>query len=195
NPDKGLDGKARVGVVNGLAYSTVAGNGVGGSVLKIESVIVPGDGEINVSSTIGTGDMMKTSANAAKSFLNANSHKFGIAKDRFRKSNLHVHIPCVSGVDGPSAGIAMTCAILSAVTGKKVRGNWAMTGEVDLHGNVRAIGGVRDKVLGARSCGVTNIILPEENRVDWEEVADNVPGVHIEFVSTFDQVAKLVLLD
>ncbi|MFC1854772.1 S16 family serine protease [Candidatus Dependentiae bacterium] len=191
-----LSRRARIGVVNALAYCSVDGYGVGGNAHKVEALFVPRKGELKVSRlkiTGNVGDMWQDAANTAMSYLRGNAKKFGIPQNIFTNFDLHVHTPCW-GVEGPSAGAATTIAILSAATKRPIRGDWAMTGEIDLYGHVGAIGGVRGKVLGAIVAGATNVILPEENRQDWEEVKDKFTGIKIHFVSTFDEIVKLVLL-
>ncbi|MFC1854773.1 AAA family ATPase [Candidatus Dependentiae bacterium] len=197
NRKKKLSSKGRIGVVNALAYTTVGGHGVGGNAHKVEALFVPRKGESMINElkiTGNVGDMWQDAANTAMSYLRGNAEKFKISRDIFSKFDLHVHTPCW-GVEGPSAGAATTTAILSAATKRPIKGDWAMTGEIDLYGHVGAIGGVRDKVLGARSAGATNVILPEENRQDWEEVKDQLTGIKVHFVSNFEQIVRLVLID
>ncbi len=150
----------RVGVVTGLAYTPY-----GGDVLFIEALAFPGKADLRLTGSLG--DVMKESAQAALSFARANAVDYGIAPDWFDNHTIHVHVPAGAiPKDGPSAGITMLTAIVSVASGRKVRHDLAMTGEITLRGDVLPVGGIKEKVLAALRAGVTDILLPEENRRD-----------------------------
>ena len=181
------------GSVTGLAWTNS-----GGDVLIIEAVIMKGKGELILTGNLG--DVMQESAKAAVSYLRAESELLGISKFKFKDYDIHVHVP--EGAvpkDGPSAGITMATAILSAVSGRKVKPNIAMTGEISLRGKVLPIGGVREKILAARRHGVKNIILPDKNRPDVEEIANEdtsksyVEGMKFYYVDDASQVFNIAL--
>ncbi len=154
-----------LGSVTGLAWTEA-----GGDVLIIEAVIMKGKGDLILTGNLG--DVMKESARAAISFLRAESENLGIAKFNWKGFDIHVHVP--EGAvpkDGPSAGVTMATAILSAVSGRKVKSGIAMTGEISLRGKVLPVGGIREKILAARRHGVKTIILPEKNKPDVDEIA------------------------
>lgn len=149
-----------VGIVRGLAWTSV-----GGDTLQIEVNVMPGKGEIMLTGQLG--DVMKESARAGISYIRSVSKKYAIAEDFFEKHDIHVHIP--EGAvpkDGPSAGITMATAMLSAVTGKKVRADLAMTGEITLRGRVLPIGGLKEKLLAAKNAGIQTVLIPKENTAD-----------------------------
>ena len=153
-----------VGIVRGLAWTSV-----GGDTLQIEVNVMPGKGEIMLTGQLG--DVMKESARAGISYIRSVSKKYAIAEDFFEKHDIHVHIP--EGAvpkDGPSAGITMATAMLSAVTGKKVRADLAMTGEITLRGRVLPIGGLKEKLLAAKNAGIQTVLIPKENTADVEEL-------------------------
>ncbi len=157
-----------VGAATGLAWTAI-----GGSTLTIEVSAMQGKGEILLTGKLG--DVMKESARAAISYIRAHADKYGIAEEDFEKKDIHIHIP--EGAipkDGPSAGITMATAILSAFTGQPVRRDIAMTGEITLRGKVLPIGGLKEKALAANRIGIRDVIIPEENKKDVEEIPENV---------------------
>ncbi|HEX7403223.1 MAG TPA: S16 family serine protease, partial [Usitatibacter sp.] len=152
------------GVATGLAWTPV-----GGDILFIEAARMPGSGKLILTGQLG--DVMKESAQAALSLVKARSHKLGIPADAFEKSDIHVHVPAgATPKDGPSAGVAMFTALSSLLTGRPVRSDVAMTGEISLRGLVLPIGGVKEKVLAALRAGIKTVMLPERNRRDLEEI-------------------------
>lgn len=166
------DGEMRkeneVGTATGLAWTAV-----GGTTLTIEVSTMQGKGEILLTGQLG--DVMQESARAAISFLRANADKYGLKEDLFEKTDIHVHVPeGATPKDGPSAGITMATAILSALTHNPVRRDIAMTGEITLHGKVLPIGGLKEKALAADRIGIRDVIIPEENRKDMEEIPETV---------------------
>lgn len=174
-----------VGIVRGLAWTSV-----GGDTLQIEVNVMPGKGEIMLTGQLG--DVMKESARAGISYIRSVSKKYAIAEDFFEKHDIHVHIP--EGAvpkDGPSAGITMATAMLSAVTGKKVRADLAMTGEITLRGRVLPIGGLKEKLLAAKNAGIQTVLIPKENTADVEELSSEITkGLEIISVETMEEVLK-----
>ncbi len=159
---------AQVGAVTGLAWTAV-----GGTTLTVEATTFDGKGEIRLTGKLG--DVMKESAQAALSFIRAHADEYGIDGEIFGKTDLHIHVPeGATPKDGPSAGITMATAILSALTGRSVRGDIAMTGEITLRGNVLPIGGLKEKSLAARRVGIKTVIIPEDNRKDLDELPEVV---------------------
>ena len=159
---------ASIGVATGLAYTPV-----GGDILFIETTAMPGKGAFTLTGQLG--DVMKESATAAVSFLRSRSAELGLPDDYFSKHDLHIHVPAGAvPKDGPSAGIAMATSIASLLTNNKVDSDLAMTGEVTLTGQVLPIGGVKEKVLGARRAGIKKIILPKRNEMDLDDVPKEV---------------------
>ena len=159
---------AQVGAVTGLAWTAV-----GGTTLTVEATAFDGKGEIRLTGKLG--DVMKESAQAALSFIRAHADEYGIDGEIFGKTDLHIHVPeGATPKDGPSAGITMATAILSALTGRSVRGDIAMTGEITLRGNVLPIGGLKEKSLAARRVGIKTVIIPEGNRKDLDELPEVV---------------------
>lgn len=177
-----------VGIVRGLAWTSV-----GGDTLQIEVNVMPGKGEIMLTGQLG--DVMKESARAGISYIRSVSKKYAIAEDFFEKHDIHVHIP--EGAvpkDGPSAGITMATAMLSAVTGKKVRADLAMTGEITLRGRVLPIGGLKEKLLAAKDAGIQTVLIPKENTADVEELSSEITkGLEIIPVETMEEVLKKAL--
>ena len=177
-----------VGIVRGLAWTSV-----GGDTLQIEVNVMPGKGEIMLTGQLG--DVMKESARAGISYIRSVSKKYAIAEDFFEKHDIHVHIP--EGAvpkDGPSAGITMATAMLSAVTGKKVRADLAMTGEITLRGRVLPIGGLKEKLLAAKNAGIQAVLIPKENTADVEELSSEITkGLEIIPVETMEEVLKKAL--
>ena len=178
-----------VGIVRGLAWTSV-----GGDTLQIEVNVMPGKGEIALTGQLG--DVMKESAGAGISYIRSVSEKYEIAADFFEKHDIHVHIP--EGAvpkDGPSAGITMATAILSAITARKVRADLAMTGEITLRGRVLPIGGLKEKLLAAKNAGIKTVLVPKENQADVEELSSEITkGLEIIPVESMDEVLKEALV-
>jgi ATP-dependent Lon protease len=181
--------EAKVGVASGLAYTSM-----GGEVLEIEVSAVGGRGKLQLTGTLG--DVMKESAGAALSYVRARSAALGIERDFYKTRDLHVHIPAGgTPKDGPSAGIAIATAIVSALTGIPVRGDVAMTGEVTLRGRVLPIGGLKEKAVAAHRNGIRHVIIPAENLRELEEVPAEVRGtVRFHGVRSMDEVLGMALL-
>jgi ATP-dependent Lon protease len=157
-----------VGVVTGLAWTEV-----GGEILTIESVLLPGKG--NIKQTGKLGDVMQESVSAALSYVRSRSIKFGIKPTLFEKRDIHVHVPeGATPKDGPSAGVAMATSLVSVLTGIPVRRDVAMTGEITLRGRILPIGGLKEKLLAALRAGITTVFIPKENEKDLAEIPDNV---------------------
>jgi len=176
------------GVVTGLAWTQV-----GGDILFIESSLSRGKGVLTISGQLG--DVMKESCQAAMSYIRARAKDLGIPENFYQKIDVHVHVP--EGAvpkDGPSAGLAITTAIVSALTKIPVNRKVAMTGEVTLRGRALEIGGVKEKVIAAHRAGLKTIILPKDNKKDLEDVPKEVlKDLHFEFVSHMDDVLKIAL--
>jgi len=179
----------KVGVVTGLAWTEF-----GGEILKIESVIMPGKGKMQITGKLG--DVMQESVKAAKSYVRSKSLEFGIIPPIFEKKDLHIHVPeGATPKDGPSAGIAMVTSIISSITGIPVYKNVAMTGEVTLTGQVLPIGGLKEKLLAAHRAGIGKVIIPEDNKKDLIEIPKNIlEKIEIKTVKTVDEVLKLALV-
>lgn len=181
--------KDEVGIVRGLAWTSV-----GGDTLQIEVNRMPGKGELLLTGQLG--DVMKESAQAGISYIRSVAGQYGIDSEFFKKNDLHIHIP--EGAvpkDGPSAGITMATAMLSAITGKPVRANLAMTGEITLRGRVLPIGGLKEKLLAAKTAGITNILVPAQNRPDVEEIDMEITeGLRIVYVESMAEVLKEALV-
>ncbi|MFY0988876.1 endopeptidase La [Halomonas sp. C05BenzN] len=184
------DQEDQVGRVTGLAWTSV-----GGELLNIESVVTPGKGRINKTGSLG--DVMKESVSAAHTVVRARALGLGIDPERFEKEDLHIHVPeGATPKDGPSAGIAMVTAMVSAYTGRPVRCDVAMTGEVNLRGEVMPIGGLKEKLLAARRGGIKIVLVPEENRRDLKEVPDNIKeALDIRPVRWIDEVMEVALAE
>ena len=180
--------KNQVGQVTGLAWTEV-----GGELLTIEAVVLPGKG--NILRTGSLGDVMKESVEAARSVVRARAGRLGIKDDTFEKTDIHVHVPeGATPKDGPSAGVAMTTALVSALTGIPVRADVAMTGEITLRGEVLAIGGLKEKLLAAHRGGIKIVLIPEENVKDLAEIPENIKNrLDIQPVKWIDQVLDLAL--
>lgn len=178
-----------VGIVRGLAWTSV-----GGDTLQIEVNVMPGEGEILLTGQLG--DVMKESARTGISYIRSVSKEHDIADDFFKKHDIHIHIP--EGAvpkDGPSAGITMATAIMSAVTGRKVRADLAMTGEITLRGRVLPIGGLKEKLLAAKNAGMKTVLVPAKNERDVEEISTEITkGLEIKFVTHMDEVLKEALV-
>ncbi len=174
-----------VGIARGLAWTSV-----GGDTLEIEVNVMPGKGEFRLTGQLG--DVMKESAQAGISYIRSVSKEFKIAKDFFRENDIHIHIP--EGAvpkDGPSAGITMAAAMLSAVTKRKIRADVAMTGEITLRGRVLPIGGLKEKTLAAKNAGIKTICVPKKNEKDMDEISEEIKqGLEIVYVETMEDVLK-----
>ena len=181
--------KPAVGIVRGLAWTSV-----GGDTLEIEVNVMPGEGKIDLTGQMG--DVMKESARTALSYVRSVSGQYKVADTFYKKRDFHIHIP--EGAvpkDGPSAGITMATAILSAVTQVPVRADLAMTGEVTLRGRVLPIGGLKEKILAAKMAEVKTVLVPKENEKDIEEISEEIKeGLEILFVETMEEVARHALL-
>jgi len=168
-----------VGVVTGLAWTEV-----GGEILTIESVLLPGKG--NIKQTGKLGDVMQESVSAALSYVRSRSTKFGIKPTLFEKRDIHVHVPeGATPKDGPSAGVAMATSIVSVLTGIPIRRDIAMTGEITLRGRILPIGGLKEKLLAALRAGITTVFIPKENEKDLAEIPDNVKK-HLKLIPVAD---------
>ena len=178
----------KVGVATGLAYTSV-----GGDVLEIEVSVVPGRGRLQLTGTLG--DVMKESASAALSYARARASALGLEREFLRTRDLHVHIPAgATPKDGPSAGIAIACAIVSALTGVPLRGDVAMTGEITLRGRVLPIGGLKEKSVAALRNRITHVIVPQENARELDELPAEVKaGIHFHPVRSMDEVLAVAL--
>ena len=184
-----INEKPEVGIVRGLAWTSV-----GGDTLQIEVNVMPGEGKIDLTGQMG--DVMKESARTALSYVRSVSGQYKVAENFYKKKDFHIHIP--EGAvpkDGPSAGITMATALLSAVTHTPVRADLAMTGEVTLRGRVLPIGGLKEKILAAKMAEVKTVLVPKENEKDIEEISEEIKeGLEILFVETMEEVADLALL-
>lgn len=183
-PEKRSD-KADIGIVRGLAWTSV-----GGVTLEVEVNVLPGKGELALTGKMG--DVMKESAQAGLSYIRSISDKYDIKPEFYKEHDIHIHIP--EGAvpkDGPSAGITMATAMLSAITQKPVRADIAMTGEITLRGRVLPIGGLKEKLLAAKNIGIKTVCIPKDNEKDLEEVSNEITdGMEIIPVDRFEQVEK-----
>ncbi|WP_227538673.1 endopeptidase La [Moraxella canis] len=189
--DYGLAEKEpEIGRITGLAWTSV-----GGELLTIESATMQGKGELVFTGSLG--DVMKESIRAAMSVVRANGERFGIDYEKFKNTDLHIHMPeGATPKDGPSAGIALTTAIVSAMTGIAIRADIAMTGEVTLRGKVLRIGGLKEKLLAAHRGGIKHVLIPKSNERDLVEIPDNVKeGLIIQPVETIDEVLAAALVE
>ena len=181
--------RPEIGVVCGLAWTSV-----GGDTLKVEVSTMPGTGTLELTGSLG--DVMKESARAARSWVRAHAAQFEIPQDFYKTTDIHIHVP--EGAvpkDGPSAGVTITTALVSALTGRPVRQNVAMTGEITLRGRVLPIGGLKEKLLAAHRAGIDTVVIPKENEPDLEKVPDNVKSrMRIETAETIGEVLKVALL-
>jgi len=180
--------KNQVGQVVGLAWTEV-----GGDLLTIEAATMPGKG--GTIRTGSLGDVMKESVEAARSVVRARARRLGIKDEAFEKRDIHIHVPDgATPKDGPSAGIAMTTAFVSALTGIPVKADVAMTGEITLRGEVTAIGGLKEKLLAAHRGGIKTVLIPEENLKDLQDIPENVKN-HLEIIPVkwIDRVLELAL--
>lgn len=189
NADR-INDKDEIGIVRGLAWTSV-----GGDTLQIEVNVMPGKGEIDLTGQMG--DVMKESAITGMSYVRSVSKKYKIAQDAFKKNDFHIHIP--EGAvpkDGPSAGITMATALLSAVTNIPVRADVAMTGEITLRGRVLPIGGLKEKILAAKTAGIKTVLVPKKNEKDVEEITSEIKsGLSIHFVESMEEVLAYALTE
>ena len=178
-----------VGITTGLAWTEV-----GGELLQVEAVLVPGRGRMSVTGKLG--DVMQESVQAANAYVRSRAHSFGIKPVIFEKRDIHIHVPeGATPKDGPSAGVAMITSIVSALTGVAVRKDVAMTGEISLRGRVLPIGGLKEKLLAALRGGLKTVLIPKENERDLPEIPENVKkGLEIVPVSTVDEVLARALV-
>ena len=185
-----LNKKDTVGCVRGLAWTSV-----GGTTLDIEVAVMEGNGKLSITGNIGK--VMNESAQAAISYIRSNYKKYNLAKNFYKINDIHIHIPeGATPKDGPSAGITMTTAIISALTNKKVNKNVAMTGEITLRGNVLAIGGLKEKILAAKRIGIKTVIIPKDNEIDIDEMPEYVKeGIEIILASHIETVLQYAILN
>ncbi|OAT82221.1 endopeptidase La [Desulfotomaculum copahuensis] len=180
----------QVGVTTGLAWTEM-----GGDTLAIEVTVYPGNGRLTLTGKLG--DVMKESAQAGYSYVRSRAAELGLGGEFFDKHDIHVHVP--EGAipkDGPSAGITMACALASALTGRKVRHDIAMTGEITLRGRVLPVGGIKEKVLAAHRAGITTVLVPRDNQKDLEDVPNNIKHkLHFILVEHMDEVLEIALLE
>jgi ATP-dependent Lon protease len=176
------------GVATGLAWTAV-----GGDILFVEATKMSGDGKLILTGQLG--DVMKESAQAALSLVKSRVDELGINDDLFKKLDLHVHLPAGAiPKDGPSAGVTLFTALVSLLTGRRVRNDVAMTGEISLRGLVLPVGGIKEKVLAAKRAGISTIILPSLNQRDWDEIPSTVrETMQFKFVDSVDEVLALAL--
>lgn len=179
-----------VGIVRGLAWTSV-----GGDTLEIEVNVMPGKGEFQLTGQLG--DVMKESAQTGISYIRSVGRQYDIPAEFFQKNDIHIHIP--EGAvpkDGPSAGITMATAMLSAITGTPVRADVAMTGEITLRGRVLPIGGLKEKLLAAKNAGVRTVCVPKKNEKDVEEISGEIKkGLEIVYVETMEQVLRVAFCE
>ncbi len=178
-----------MGAVTGLAWTAT-----GGDLMTIEAIRMPGAGKMTVTGQLG--DVMRESVDAAYSYVRSRAESLGVSVARLRESDLHIHFPAGAiPKDGPSAGVAVTLAVASVLSGRRVRRDVAMTGEVTLRGKVLEIGGVKEKALAAYRAGIRQVLLPSGNRKDLRDIPMEVrDNMTFTFVSTMDEVLQLTLL-
>ncbi len=185
-----VDKEDSVGKAVGLAWTRV-----GGDTINVEAQLMPGDGKLNITGNLGK--VMQESCQLAISYLKANYEYFNIDKKKFKDFDIHIHVP--EGAipkDGPSAGITITTAILSALCDKKINRYFAMTGEITLLGNVLAIGGLKEKALAAKRMKIRDLILPMENKKDFEKLPTNIrESLNVHYVNNFKDLSKIIFVD
>lgn len=184
-----IESEDQIGVVTGLAWTDV-----GGELLTIEGVMMPGKGKMTVTGNLR--DVMKESISAAASYVRSRAITFGLEPPLFDRCDIHVHVPeGATPKDGPSAGVAMATAIVSIMTGIPVRRDVAMTGEITLRGRVLPIGGLKEKLLAASRGGIKRVLIPEDNAKDLTEISDAIKGgMEIIPVSRMDEVISNALV-
>lgn len=186
--DDEINHEPSIGITNGLAWTAY-----GGQMLKIEAVIMPGKGKIMLTGQLG--NVMKESAHAALSYARAHAQEFGINQELFMNYDLHIHVPAGAvHKDGPSAGITMLASILSALTQRPIDSHYAMTGELNLRGEVMQIGGLKEKVLAAKRNKIIHIIIPDRNKNDLKGLEDLTKDLDIVLVKHANEVLQRVLL-
>ena len=168
----------KVGVVTGLAWTSV-----GGEILFVEASTSKGKGQLSMTGNLG--DVMKESATLAFEYLKANAEDFGVSMETIENSNIHIHVPeGATPKDGPSAGITIFVAMVSAFTHRKVKATYAMTGEITLRGSVTPVGGIKEKILAAKRAEITDIVLSEENRRDVEDInGEYLKGLEFHYIT------------
>jgi ATP-dependent Lon protease len=176
-------------VATGMYYTPV-----GGDILFVETSVTPGKSGFVLTGQLG--DVMKESARAALTYAKANADRFGIPRAQLEETEIHVHIPAgATPKEGPSAGVALATALISALTGVPVRKDVAMTGELTLRGRVLAIGGLREKILGAKRAGITHIVYPGKNAADMKDIAAHLKRtLHMHEADDLDQVLDVALV-
>ena len=179
----------QVGIVRGLAWTRV-----GGTTLSVEVNCMPGEGKFRVTGNLGK--VMTESAEAAVSYIRSQNERFKLEPDFYKKKDIHIHIPeGATPKDGPSAGVTMATAIISALMGRKVRNDVAMTGEITIRGRVLPIGGLQEKVLAAKKVGIKTVILPKENKKDLDEIMDEIKdGMQFVLAETMEDVLQTALV-
>ncbi|MDO5331851.1 MAG: S16 family serine protease, partial [Bacillota bacterium] len=185
-----LLGQNEVGVATGLAWTVV-----GGETLFIETAVLPGTGQLQLTGQLG--DVMQESAKAAVSYIRANFKQLGITDEEFYKKNdIHIHIPeGATPKDGPSAGVTMCTSVISALTGKKIKKDVAMTGEITLRGKILPVGGIKEKVLAAHRMGIKKVLLPTDCRPDLDELPKSVRNdLKFVFIDTVADALKEALV-
>jgi len=180
---------SQVGITNGLAWTAF-----GGEMIKIEAVVMPGKGKLLLTGQLGS--VMQESAQAALSYIRAHAKELGVSNKMFTHFDLHIHVPAGAvPKDGPSAGVTMLSSILSALTQKPINHQFAMTGEINLRGEVMPIGGVKEKILAAKRNGIISVILPEKNRTDLVGLENIMQDINVIWVSHADEVLRHVLME
>ncbi len=178
----------QIGITNGLAWTAY-----GGEMIKIEAVLMPGKGKLTLTGQLG--NVMKESAQAALSYARAHAKEFSIHQDLFNKYDLHIHVPAGAvPKDGPSAGITLLTSILSAYTGRRINAKYAMTGELNLRGEVMPIGGVKEKILAAKRNKISHVFLPIRNKHDLIGIEEVAKDIDVIWVQHADEVLKHVLM-
>ena len=186
--DEGMLGKSKVGITNGLAWTSL-----GGEVLQVEAILMPGNGKLILTGQLG--DVMKESARAAVSYARSHAKHFGIDPKMFTTYDLHIHVPAGSiPKDGPSAGVTLLSSVFSVYTNRQIDGSYAMTGELNLQGNVLAIGGVKEKLLAAKQRGLSQVIFPRQNEKDIKGIEALPEDIQVHFVDSVEEVLERVLL-
>jgi ATP-dependent Lon protease len=182
-----IEKQDEIGVATGLAWTPV-----GGEVLSVEATKMPGKGKLIITGRLG--GVMRESVQAALSYVRSNAEKWGIKSD-FYQEDIHVHLPAGAiPKDGPSAGVTMITAIVSLLTGRAVRKDVAMTGEITLRGKVLGIGGLREKILAAHRAGLKTVLVPDENKKDLEDIPEKIKKtIKIVFIKTVDELLNIAL--